>query len=183
MTKNFRQSFIERLDLRYCLASVWQNSALPLDVDASGLVSAADALQVINRLNRFQGSDLPNDRPEGQPFCDTNGDGSVSALDALLVINALNRHSDPLSLAINLARGHDRNGNGVVLSDAVEFVGSTLAGVRVDVLVDLSLSDQSVSTLSETGTLSTKYRRTAVSFSWAVNVRRDRVIVWPSFGP
>lgn len=66
------------------------------DVDDDGrpIVSAVDALQIINALNRFDGElDLA-----GRPFStsdrwwDVNGDYRVSALDALQVINWLNQN-------------------------------------------------------------------------------------------
>jgi Ca2+-binding EF-hand superfamily protein len=75
------------------------------DVNASGDVSALDALQVINELGRRTYSD-PNSSPSGQirdletldltsfRFYDVTADFRISALDALRVINELGRRSN-----------------------------------------------------------------------------------------
>jgi len=82
----------------------WRNPFQPLDVNGDRLVSALDALVVINLLNRQGPTQLSGPRttlggsgrglaPAGEepaPFYDVNGDGLVSALDALNVINKLN---------------------------------------------------------------------------------------------
>ncbi len=77
----------------------WTNYVSSADVNGSGDVSALDALQIINELNRGRFSsgdlsDLPD--PAGveefpNQFYDTSRDGRISALDALRVINELNR--------------------------------------------------------------------------------------------
>ena len=57
-------------------------------------MSAADALVVINDLNRYSVRDLTRNDPS--PFkVDVNNDGTVSALDALVVINALSTLTSP----------------------------------------------------------------------------------------
>ena len=64
------------------------------DVDNSGIVSALDALIIINELGRGGARVLPTEGPEvtGIKFVDVTGDGSISALDALRVINQLARN-------------------------------------------------------------------------------------------
>ncbi|MFK8115440.1 MAG: dockerin type I domain-containing protein [Rubripirellula sp.] len=62
------------------------------DVNDDGVVSALDALMVINAMNQI---DQPN-RVEGEQItddvaCDINLDGNVSARDALMIINEMNR--------------------------------------------------------------------------------------------
>tara|TARA_R110002073_G_scaffold8027_20_gene44901 strand:- start:5354 stop:7120 length:1767 start_codon:yes stop_codon:yes gene_type:complete len=116
------------------MASIMQNSDLILDVNQSSLVSAADALQVINWLNRHQNSDLSSVWKPNDPYVDTNGDGLATAWDALLVINALDRYSAPLNVIANVSATDDPNLNGVVLRDSVQLVALTLAGVRVDIV-------------------------------------------------
>ncbi|MEM6978254.1 MAG: dockerin type I domain-containing protein [Planctomycetota bacterium] len=74
----------------------FQNTDNPLNV--SGMiggdddVTALDALQVINLLNRLNGDvDIATfTYQDGDPQADVNGDLRISALDALLVINFLN---------------------------------------------------------------------------------------------
>ncbi|MEM6363627.1 MAG: dockerin type I domain-containing protein [Planctomycetota bacterium] len=63
------------------------DEVIPEDVNGDGLVSALDALQIINLLNRIA-DELAN---EFGHRADVNGDGRVSALDALQIINVLTR--------------------------------------------------------------------------------------------
>ncbi len=68
----------------------WTNSNNRLDVDGNQVVTAKDALLVINNLNTRQFTQV--DARETMPsYLDVNGDMSLTAIDALLVINALNR--------------------------------------------------------------------------------------------
>ncbi len=68
-----------------------------LDINGDRVVSALDALIVINRLDRDRRSDLPEPSVwiganDGSSFhLDANGDFRVSAVDALLIINHLGR--------------------------------------------------------------------------------------------
>lgn len=70
------------------------------------VVSALDALQVINALNQFGGELLLTGRPfsESDRFWDVNGDYRISALDALQVINRLNE-SDVTGASESAAEG------------------------------------------------------------------------------
>ncbi len=63
------------------------NKQLPADTNADGLVTAMDALLVINYLNSNAESDMP---ANGSLMLDVNADGLWTAMDALLVINHLN---------------------------------------------------------------------------------------------
>ncbi|MCP4888024.1 MAG: hypothetical protein GY904_15585 [Planctomycetaceae bacterium] len=67
----------------------YHNHDNPYDVDHNGLVTAADALVIINFLNNFG----PGPAGRGNSnFCyDVNADSLVTALDALLVLNELAR--------------------------------------------------------------------------------------------
>jgi hypothetical protein len=67
----------------------WQNTANPLDVDNSGIVTPLDALAVINYIDLNQASILPLTF-SGVDYLDVNGDDVVSPLDALAVINYIN---------------------------------------------------------------------------------------------
>ncbi len=77
----------------------WTNPSERFDVTGENptLVSANDALQIINELNSRTHSTEPNgefqtpQRPAGAEFYDVNADGRVTALDALRIINELNR--------------------------------------------------------------------------------------------
>ena len=77
--------------------SRYQNplTSLSEDVNADGVISAIDALRVINFLSRnLNGASFVPVSSIGSPppdYYDTNGDGRVSAADALKVINQLSR--------------------------------------------------------------------------------------------
>ena len=105
------------------LASVWQATPNPLDVDNSGLVSPVDAVNIVNELNTNGARELGDTLPEGftGPFCDTNGDGFLSAVDLLQVINAINQYPNAPTLSVALSEASDLNRNEVVLSADVDF--------------------------------------------------------------
>ena len=75
------------------VASRLQNPDENLDVNDDGEVTAIDALQVINVLNRSGSSNgipvTPDD--QGPSFYDVNGDQRITTIDAFRVINELNR--------------------------------------------------------------------------------------------
>lgn len=72
------------------------NPIVSSDVNGDGSVTALDALQIINELNRRQFSDQNGEiqwsvlNNEVTQFFDQNFDGQITALDALRVINELN---------------------------------------------------------------------------------------------
>jgi hypothetical protein len=80
----------------------------PLDADGNGIISAVDALVIINFLHRFgttpvaeledriarargEGETLSGDEMASMRRYDTNANGTISTLDALVVINRLSR--------------------------------------------------------------------------------------------
>ncbi|MEL6896391.1 MAG: spondin domain-containing protein, partial [Planctomycetota bacterium] len=68
------------------------NSAINEDVNGDGLVSAIDALLIINFLNQHGVSDTISDEAQATGLdLDVGGDTRISAIDALAVINELNR--------------------------------------------------------------------------------------------
>ncbi|WP_417744293.1 GEVED domain-containing protein [Rosistilla oblonga] len=76
----------------------WTYGSDPLDVNASGEITALDALIIINELSRRQFVDDDNrlvDRATLDEFpgffYDTNRDGHLSPIDALIILNALSR--------------------------------------------------------------------------------------------
>jgi hypothetical protein len=73
----------------------YHNSVEPTDVNGDRLVSAIDALIVINELNARGNRVLPSPPTPKTPwsFYDVNNDGRISAIDALVVINRLNSRS------------------------------------------------------------------------------------------
>jgi hypothetical protein len=122
----------EKLQPRLCLASVWQNPDLRLDVDGSQDVSVVDTVCIFDRIDEKTPLELPGNRDDGSMFYDTSGDMLVTPLDALLIVNALNRYTDPLEISSGLSPKSDPNQNAVVLTDSVQITGQTLGGVRVD---------------------------------------------------
>ncbi len=131
-----RRPWVERLEDRRLLAA-WQNPDIPLDVDATGLVTPLDVLLVINDLNAGGARRLSGNPPAGQfvRYVDVNGDDFITPLDALSVINALNQNGGPLNLVLSVAPEDDPNGNGVVLLEQVEVRGQTAERAKIVVTV------------------------------------------------
>lgn len=69
---------------------VWHNLLHRLDTNANGIVTASDALDVINYINAFGARYVPSTVTSGPPFLDTTDDNLVAAVDALDVINFIN---------------------------------------------------------------------------------------------
>ncbi len=77
----------------HAIFSRWTNVENPWDVTADGLVTARDALAIVNYINlgsEFFATETPPDPQPGAPYPDINGDYLVSPLDVLLIINWLN---------------------------------------------------------------------------------------------
>lgn len=126
---------VQRLEPRQLMASDWQNSVVPYDVDESGMVSAFDALLVINELNQ-KGFRHLGSRPAGSTefLCDVNGDQALSVLDAHLLVDALNLYtSNSLAIDAKLDANSDPNGNEVVLQPQVIYRGTTMPYTHVKV--------------------------------------------------
>jgi hypothetical protein len=71
----------------------WQNQSEPLDVTDDGLISAEDALAVINRINSQGTGQLPDPSPSDSPppYVDVDGDGDLTTTDSQLVLDYLNQ--------------------------------------------------------------------------------------------
>ncbi|MEM9366844.1 MAG: dockerin type I domain-containing protein, partial [Planctomycetota bacterium] len=69
----------------------FHNDMMPEDVNADSVITARDALMIINRIVREA---LGVESGSQSAFPDVNNDGRVTALDALLVINAIGRLID-----------------------------------------------------------------------------------------
>ncbi|WP_231617726.1 dockerin type I domain-containing protein [Novipirellula aureliae] len=82
-----RLTGVEALEDRRMLS--WQNPVTAADVNNDGLVSASDALEVINYLSDVGSGPVQNISNIPPPYYDVNGDEVVSASDALSVINYL----------------------------------------------------------------------------------------------
>jgi hypothetical protein len=88
--------FPDSITPRLLRVASWQNMINRFDVNNDGLISPTDALIVINQINRFPSSELPelvNDSNYPTRFFDTNGDTRITPIDALIVVNYLNRRS------------------------------------------------------------------------------------------
>lgn len=88
--------FPDSITPRLLRLASWQNMINRFDVNNDGLVSPTDALIVINQINRFPSSELPelvNDSNFPTRFFDANGDKRITPIDALVVVNYLNRRS------------------------------------------------------------------------------------------
>ncbi len=76
-------------------AEHWYNPFLPGDVNGDGVVTAFDALLIINYINQHAGTSIQlpvydPQRPRDHGFYDVSQSNSVEPLDVLLVINVLN---------------------------------------------------------------------------------------------
>lgn len=77
-----------------------QNPFDAIDVNADGSINPADALMVLNYLNRGQGGSAGNAAGSPLRYYDVNGDNEIKPIDALIVINFLNRRSQARSSAV-----------------------------------------------------------------------------------
>jgi hypothetical protein len=95
----------------------WTNGISPLDVNDDGVISATDALIIINILNSSGGSlALPSiatsrGARSTPDYVDVNGDGNVGALDALIVINRI-RRDNSMGTAGGEGNGGSSTGSG-----------------------------------------------------------------------
>ena len=73
------------------IAAPWQNAQDPVDVNDDQVITAIDALFIVNSINDGNSGNLASPEP-GQlpPFLDVSGDNVLSALDALIVVNRIN---------------------------------------------------------------------------------------------
>ena len=112
---HFRLQF-EQLEVRLALASDWQNPLFNLDVDDNGVVSAFDAISIINRLNLVGVQPLAG--PVGDnPYFDVDGNGISSAFDAIGVINELNAPHAKLASTLQLANDSGASATDKITSD------------------------------------------------------------------
>ncbi len=117
---------LEFLEQRRVLASEWQNTNRPMDVNANGIVTPIDAIIVINELNKknisFPDGTLPP--PNGilpPPFYDVSGNGRIDPIDALRIINLLNRGAQAPSIQ-SLGLAMDTAAQGTFNNDAVSSI-------------------------------------------------------------
>ncbi len=89
---------------------VYHNSHTPTDTNDDGELTPADALRVVNYLNRAS-APSQSQRPL---YLDTNNDGHLTPADALLVVNSLNQlgarraEAEPESLSFTAPIGYPR---------------------------------------------------------------------------
>jgi len=112
----------------------WTNDDAPWDVNCDGLMSAIDALLVVNYVNTGNGGALaPREAGSDSPYVDVSGDNFVGPVDVLLVINYLNQ-----GMSVSAADAQQRIVNGQETSDdaAVDIVNDGCTGtlMRIDTL-------------------------------------------------
>ncbi|QDT02610.1 Dockerin type I repeat protein [Rubripirellula lacrimiformis] len=133
----------------------FQNPASRYDVNASGVVTPLDALQIINAIDRYGSQSIPLDvlpLPINLPqFPDVNGDGRVSAFDALQVINQLSRLPNTTGGSGELVGEGELAGYSAVASGVLAS-GATLVGdemiSRATVEPDVAAVDPAVTKTS-----------------------------------
>jgi hypothetical protein len=120
----------------------WTNPDDPLDVNDDSVISAIDALLVLNEINSPQGARRLGSPASGStppPYVDVSQDGFVTAIDALLVINYINEHpvaAEPV--AALPARSDGRAAKGVPVAP----IDSALVAAAVDQLFDVWDNDE-----------------------------------------
>ncbi len=72
--------------------SHWQNSLDPNDVNNDSIISALDALLIINEINAGGARDLRGSNVPFPPYVDVTGDNLISGIDVLQVVNYINAH-------------------------------------------------------------------------------------------
>lgn len=70
--------------------SHWQNSVDPNDVNNDGIITALDALLIINEINAGGSRDLRGTNVPFPPYIDVTGDNLLSGIDVLQVVNYIN---------------------------------------------------------------------------------------------
>lgn len=68
----------------------WRNSVLPLDVTGDGVVTARDALRIINFVNAYGSGPVSPGGANVSGYVDADGNNQVSGSDVLAVVNFLN---------------------------------------------------------------------------------------------
>ncbi|MDG2222074.1 MAG: Calx-beta domain-containing protein [Rubripirellula sp.] len=94
---------------------------IQFDVTGEGVVSALDALRVVNAL---QDSTPQQSTGEGEQInqrqaTDVNGDGRTSALDALMIVNYLARQSTAIEAALDLFNDDDEEDERIAALDVI----------------------------------------------------------------
>ncbi len=77
----------------------WQNPVNRFDVNNDGVVTPADAVEIINFLNEYGSQKLPPITQSPQYYYDVDGDGYVTPNDVLAVIDYLNTYSPAVASA------------------------------------------------------------------------------------
>jgi hypothetical protein len=109
---------------------LWHNAMLPVDVNGDALVSARDALLIIDQINESGSRSLRSESSHDRslPFLDVNRDGLISPIDALLVITQLNKQAD-------------MGGEGEHAARAVSVAGTASFGTSSTLVVPTSTGD------------------------------------------
>ncbi|KAA1261745.1 Dockerin type I repeat protein [Rubripirellula obstinata] len=137
---------LQSLERRQLLAASLHNAILPVDTNSDGVVSAVDALAVINHLSRQQGDSGVGresvEAPEAEQMkLDVNNDSVVSAIDALMIVNHIARSAEgaePIADVFTSVKAPDVGGQfNAVLNQAEELgVQNLLATSDVETLLD-----------------------------------------------
>jgi hypothetical protein len=77
------------------LNSPWHNPQNPFDIDGNGLITASDALNLLNYLSSHDPGSIPDNAKVGPPFYDVNNDQSVTWVDFAQLYNFLSPGNNP----------------------------------------------------------------------------------------
>ncbi|MDX1925701.1 MAG: vanadium-dependent haloperoxidase [Pirellulaceae bacterium] len=126
---------LEQLEARQMLASDWQNSLNPYDVDNSGTVQPLDVFLAVNDFVTNGARTLGVRAPGStEPKCDVNGDNQISRQDVESLVAGINQYTGrSLTIGVDLTAVSDPNGSEVVLKPNVTYEGTTMPYTKVRV--------------------------------------------------
>lgn len=151
-SKPRRRILFEQLERRELLAATpfGTNPLQPFDVTRDGIVSAGDALRVINALaSRVDRSKPANPADHVGIFIDVSGNGEGTALDALRVINVLGREQPIIAATLPVDSGTAEESHfdlltnhfAIDLSLSVRGLDDEIVGIRINGSADEGFSD------------------------------------------
>ena len=147
-------------DTSTLVSSSWHNRTNPLDVNASGTVTPADALTIVNYLNRNQAGSPPPPPQAPPPFYDVNDDGLITPADALRVVNGLNdrqgegeplptplRAGNPIPVASSFGQSSLKPSTSAAVDDAARSVLTAISVESQRFDIPIGSSDDETSAL------------------------------------
>ena len=119
-------------------AQVWTNPTQPLDVNGDGVVTALDALIVINAINQWNVGPVTRLAGQTTAYLDVNGDGLLSPTDVLTIVNQLNQTVGAPNPAVPIAALGQLPADAESGANALTFNGSSQVATQAAFQVTLA---------------------------------------------